>query len=146
MDFCQNIKENRRKLIIFFPITIYLFIGITLYFILYQFSRVIEIINQFAGIPPRDDVKALKYHEGSLSEIFAFPVFGPVIFFVLLLYFFRSIYWTFINVIKIYFIRIAEYILSVLRIFVKHIWDYLCNIVSEIRRTILSIFRKDTRP
>jgi hypothetical protein len=141
-------RENKILLIIFFPITAYLFIGTSLFFLVTKLDELAEILGNYSEFPGLEDYSSNDWHDVSIWLTVFFPITWPVIFIWIscvllyslvaamlrLIYEFLKILWEFV-------IDLVTAIWEWVTEAVKAIWEWTVDSIEYIWETITSIFR-----
>ncbi len=69
---CNN--HGIYTLVLLFPITIYVFVGTSLLFILYSLEKISETLNQYSIFPYIKSIHATKWHKKHPLITYLFPV------------------------------------------------------------------------
>jgi hypothetical protein len=73
-------RDNRVILLVFFPITAYLFVGTLLFFIVTRWDQLAERLGNFSRFPGIGDYPSTNWHERSIWLTVFFPITWPLVF------------------------------------------------------------------
>jgi hypothetical protein len=104
-------------LILFFPITIYLFLASVFLIIIYNIEQVIEILANYSKGPGYDYYSATAWHKKGVMLALFFPLAVPVLF-----------VWNMIVFMYFFFASVLRFAYNTL----KYIWEQLTEIVTSI--------------
>jgi ABC-type uncharacterized transport system permease subunit len=76
----QGSQDKGYLLILFFPVTVYLFIGTLLLFLLFKFEQVIEVYADYSEWPGIDRYIPTEWHSKNVWLSISFPIVWPILF------------------------------------------------------------------
>jgi hypothetical protein len=88
----QSSRDKGYLLILFFPITIYLFVGTALLFLLFKFEQVIKVFAVYSEWPGIDCYIPTEWHSKNVRLSISFPIVWPALFIWDLLVFIYAIF------------------------------------------------------
>jgi hypothetical protein len=96
----QSSHNKRYLLILFFPVTIYLFVGTLLLFLLFKFEQIIEVFADYSQWPGIDSYIPTEWHSKNIWLSILFPIVWPTLFIWDLLVFIYAIFASLVNFIS----------------------------------------------
>jgi len=141
-------QKNKIVLIIFFPVTAYLFIGTLLFFLATKLDELTEALGNYSNFPGLEYYSPKNWHEISIWVTVFFPITWPVIFAWILCVLSYSLIAALLRLIYELLKMIWEFIVDLVTAIwewvtesIKAIWEWTIDSIEYVWKTITGIFR-----
>jgi hypothetical protein len=132
-------QDRKWVLILFFPVTAYMFLGTTLLFLLYKVEQVIEALGDFSEFPGFDGYQAIEWHNESIWLTVIFPILWPVLAVWESVVFTYAVFSAILRFIYNILVSIWKMVVAI----TMAIWNWAVESIEYVWETIIDFFHQD---